>query len=140
MPEINKANTIVFLSDNHAQSAAGCYGEAAIQTPAIDSLARRGMRFDQAYSTSPLCCPARAAIATGRYPHMSGYYDNVLAYDGRMPSWMHRARAADRTVVSIGKLHFRSDEDDNGFSEERIPMHILNKRGGTAMLLRAAGG
>jgi choline-sulfatase len=140
MQPVKPANMIVFITDNHAQSALGCYGDNVIQTPAIDSLARRGLRFENAYSASPLCCPARAALATGRYPHQTGFYDNVLVYDGSVPSWMHRARDAGRKVVSIGKLHFRSSEDDNGFSEEQIPMHILNKRGGTAMLLRAAGG
>lgn len=134
------ANTIVFLSDNHAQWATGCYGERTIRTPGIDSIARRGVRFDNAYCASPLCCPSRAAIATGRFPHQTGFYDNVLVYDGSVPSWMHRARAAGCRVVSVGKLHFRGTDDDNGFSEERIPMHILDGRGGTAMLLRAAGG
>lgn len=140
MARMRPANTVVLLTDNHAQSALGCFGEKAISTPAIDSIARHGVRFTNAYSASPLCCPARAALATGSYPHETGFFDNVLVYDGSVPSWMHRARDAARKVVSVGKLHFRSDEDDNGFSEEIIPMHILNKRGGTAMLLRAVGG
>ena len=140
MPNVIPVSTIVFLADNHARSAAGCYGEGAIRTPAIDSIARAGIRFENAYCASPLCCPSRAALATGRYPHQTGFYDNVLAYDGSTPSWMHRARDAGRKVVSVGKLHFRSTDDDNGFSQERIPMHILNGRGGTAMLLRASGG
>ncbi|MGI9368037.1 MAG: sulfatase-like hydrolase/transferase, partial [Ruegeria sp.] len=140
MARTRPANTVVFLTDNHARSALGCFGDMAISTPAIDSISRHGVRFTNAYCASPLCCPARAALATGSYPHQTGFFDNVLVYDGSVPSWMHRARDAGRKVVSVGKLHFRSDEDDNGFSEEIIPMHILNKRGGTAMLLRAAGG
>jgi len=134
------ANTIVFISDNHVQWASGCYGAEAARTPAIDSIAKRGVRFDNAYCASPLCCPSRAAIATGRYPHETGFYDNCLVYDGSVPSWMHRVRDAGGKAVSVGKLHFRSTDDDNGFTEERIPMHILNGRGGTTMLLRAAGG
>tara|TARA_R110002126_G_scaffold291767_1_gene457282 strand:+ start:100409 stop:101890 length:1482 start_codon:yes stop_codon:yes gene_type:complete len=140
LAQIKPTNTIVFIADNHAYAAAGCYGDEAALTPAIDSIARRGKRFTNAYCASPLCCPSRAAIATGRFPHETGYFDNVLVYDGEVTSWMHRARAEGRRVVSVGKLHFRSGEDDNGFSEERIPMHILNKRGGTAMLLRAVEG
>ena len=49
---------------------------------------------------------------------------------------MHRLRDQGHTVVAIGKLHFRSSDDDNGFSEELLPMHILNGRGGVHMLLR----
>jgi len=136
---VRAANTIVFLTDNHARSATGCYGNSAISTPVIDSIAAKGMRFDNAYCASPLCCPSRASIATGQFPNQTGFYDNAIVYDGSVTSWMRRARDAGRKVVSIGKLHFRSGEDDNGFSEEIIPMHILNGRGGTTMLLRAEG-
>ena len=130
------ANLLFFLSDNHARSAAACYGNAVVHTPVLDSLAASGTRFANAYSASPLCCPARAAIATGRFPFQTGYWDNAIVYDGRVPSWMHRLRGAGAEVVSVGKLHFRSTADDNGFTQELAPMHILNGKGGVSMLLR----
>ena len=130
------ANLLFFLSDNHARSALGAQGNTVIKTPVLDGLAARGTRFANAYTASPLCCPARAAIATGRYPFQTGYWDNAIVYDGRVPSWMHRLRDAGADVASVGKLHFRSTEDDNGFSEELAPMHILNAKGGVSMLLR----
>jgi choline-sulfatase len=49
---------------------------------------------------------------------------------------MHRLRDQGHHVASIGKLHFRSTDDDNGFSEELLPMHILDGKGGTQTLLR----
>jgi choline-sulfatase len=134
MPEA--ANLLFFLSDNHARSATGCYGNAVVRTPAIDRIAATGTRYANAYTASPLCCPARAAIATGRFPFQTGYWDNAIVYDGRVRSWMHRLRDAGAEVVSVGKLHFRSSDDDNGFSEELAPMHILNGKGGVSMLLR----
>ena len=130
------ANLLFFLSDNHARGALGCYGNPVVQTPALDGLAARGTRFANAYTASPLCCPARASIATGRFPFQTGYWDNAIVYDGRVPSWMHRLRDAGADVVSVGKLHFRSSDDDNGFSRELAPMHILNAKGGVSMLLR----
>ncbi len=130
------ANLLFFLSDNHARSAMGCSGNPLIQTPTLDALAARGTRFANAYTASPLCCPARASIATGRFPFQTGYWDNAIVYDGRVPSWMHRLREANSEVVSVGKLHFRSSEDDNGFSREIAPMHILNAKGGVSTLLR----
>ena len=45
-------------------------------------------------------------------------------------------RDAGCDVVSVGKLHFRESTPDNGFTEERLPMHILDGRGGVHMLLR----
>ena len=43
-----------------------------------------------------------------------------------MPSWHHRLRDAGHEVVSIGKLHFRSSDDDNGFTEEVMPLHVVD--------------
>lgn len=133
------ANLLFLLSDNHAKSVVGCYGNPLVRTPVLDALAARGTRFSAAYTASPICCPARAAIATGRYPHQTGYWDNAIVYDGRVRSWMHELRDAGYDVVSVGKLHFRSTLDDNGFSQEIAPMHILNGKGGVSMLLRWSG-
>lgn len=130
------ANLLFFLSDNHARGMAGCYGHPVVETPTLDALAASGARFASAYTASPICCPARASLATGRYPHQTGYWDNAIVYDGRMASWMHRLRDAGYETASVGKLHFRSSEDDNGFAEEIAPMHILNGKGGVSMLLR----
>jgi choline-sulfatase len=133
------ANLIFFQSDNHNRSVAGCYGHAVVKTPNLDHIAAAGVRFENAYCTSPLCCPARASIATGRYPHQTGYWDNAIAYDGRVPSWHYRLREAGRTVVAVGKLHFRSADDDNGFTEEIEPMHLHEGRGAAKNLLRGYG-
>jgi choline-sulfatase len=130
------ANWLIFQSDNHARRFAGCYGHPAVRTPAIDRIGARGARFANAYTASPLCCPARAAIATGRFPHQTGFWDNATPYDGRVASWMHRLRDQGHRVDSIGKLHFRSSEDDNGWSHEIAPMHVLGGVGGLVGLLR----
>ena len=130
------ANLILFQSDNHNRDLLGAYGHSIVQTPHLDRIAARGVRFDNAYCSSSLCCPSRASLATGRYPHQTGYWDNCLVYDGRLPSWMRRVREHGSRCVSIGKLHFRSSEDDNGFSQEIAPMHIVGGIGQLTMLLR----
>lgn len=129
-------NMVVFLSDNHNRAVSGCYGHRFVKTPSIDSLSARGVRFASAYSASPLCVPARAALATGRFPHQTGYWDNAIAYDGRVTSWMKRLRDLGHTVTSIGKLHYRSSDDDNGMTEEIMPMHLHEGRGAVKGLLR----
>ncbi len=133
----NPANLIFFLSDNHNRKFLGAAGHPMVKTPALDSIAASGVRFANAYCTSPLCCPSRAAIATGRYPHQTGYWDNALAYDGRVPTWHHRVRDAGHDVTAIGKLHFRSPKDDNGFTDEIAAMHIVEAKGALISLLRA---
>ena len=130
------SNLIFFQSDNHNRAVAGCYGHTHVKTPNIDRIANDGVRFANAYSTSALCCPARAAIATGRYPHQTGFWDNAIAYDGSVPTWHHRLHEQGHTVVAVGKLHYRSEEDDNGFSEEIEPMHLHEGKGAIKNLLR----
>lgn len=130
------SNLIFFQSDNHNRDLLGCYGHDIVQTPNLDAIAENGARFDAAYCSSSLCCPSRASLATGLYPHQSGYWDNCIVYDGAHSSWAKRIRGQGHTSVSVGKLHFRSTEDDNGFSREIAPMHIINGVGGLIMLLR----
>lgn len=115
----------------------GAAGHPTIKTPNLDRIASNGVRFTNAYCVSPLCCPSRAAIATGRYPHDTGYWDNALAYDGLVPTWQKRVRDQGHRVTSIGKLHYRSGDVDNGFSEEIIPLHIVDGKGALIALLRA---
>ena len=121
-------NFIFFQSDNHNRDLLGCYGDPLVKTPNLDRIAQNGVRFTNAYAASALCCPARASIATGRFPHQTRFWDNAIVYDGSVPSWMHRIRESGCEVVSIGKLHYRSSEDDNGFSKEILPMHIVNQK------------
>jgi choline-sulfatase len=118
------SNVLFILSDEHSRRVLGCYGHKMIRTPNLDALAARGVRFADAYTNSPICVPARASLATGRYPHEIRFWDNGIAYDGSVPSWHHRLRDAEHEVASIGKLHFRSADDDNGFSQEIMPLHI----------------
>lgn len=130
-------NLLLILSDEHNPKVLGCAGHPDVLTPNLDRLAAGGTRFTNASCASPICVPARAALATGRNLFEAGYWDNVDAYDGRTPSWHHRLRAAGHEVVSIGKLHYRGwDGDDYGFSESLLPMHIHGGRGEVKMLLR----
>lgn len=112
------------MVDQMAAKALGCSGHPIAQTPNIDRLASQGVRFTNAYATSPICIPSRAAFATGRYPHQTGYWDNVFAYDGRIPGWGHRLQENHHRFTTIGKLHFAGEEFPTGIDEQILPMHI----------------
>ena len=130
-------NLLVLMSDEHNPKFLGAAGHPFIATPNLDALAARGTRFTAAYTACPICVPARASFATGRYVHEIGYWDNADAYDGAIPSWHHALRDAGHRVVSIGKLHFRGRAgDDHGFSEEIVPMHIIDGIGDVKGLVR----
>ena len=120
------ANLLFILSDEHSRRVLGCYGHGMIRTPNLDRLAASGVRFTDAYTNSPICVPARAALHTGQYVHKIRFWDNAIPYDGTVPSWAHRLRDAGHEVTAIGKLHFRSADDDNGFTEEIMPLHVVD--------------
>ncbi len=131
-------NVLLICSDEHARSALGCYGHPVALTPTLDRLAARGTQFTKAYTPSPICIPARACLATGLQVHEHRCWSSAEPYYGQVESWMHRLREQDHAVVSIGKLHFRSGEDDNGFSEEIVPMYLANNgKGWPQGLVRA---
>ena len=134
---MQRANLIFIMSDEHNKRVLGSYGHAMARTPNLDRLAARGTRFTSAYTNCPICVPARAAFATGQYVHRIRYWDNAIAYDGRVPSWGHRLMAQGHRVTSIGKLHYLdSDSERNGFHEEILPMHIVNGVGDLLGLIR----
>lgn len=107
-----------------------------VHTPNIDRLRARGTDFTAAYTPSPICVPARAAVATGKYVHEIGYWSSAEAYDGRVPSWGHQLQQARIRCESFGKLHYRSAEDDTGFDAQHVPTHIVDGIGWVQALLR----
>ncbi len=129
-------NMLFILSDEHNRDVLRCYGDEIVETPNLDALAARGTRFTNAYTNSPICVPARASLATGQYAHTIGCWDNAAPYHGEPQSWHHVMRDAGHDVVSVGKLHFRSAHDDNGFSEEILPLHVVGGAGDLKSLLR----
>ena len=84
------------------------------------------MRFTRAYTPSPICIPARASLATGTHVYETRCWSSAEPYYGQHESWMRRLRDRGHAAVSVGKLHFRSGNDDNGFSEEILPMYLAN--------------
>src|SRR5688572_33210356 len=84
-----RPNIVILLADDMGFSDIGCYG-SEIATPNLDRLAAGGMRFTQFYNTAR-CCPTRASLLTGLYPHQAGMghmvEDRKLpAYEGRLNS------------------------------------------------------
>jgi choline-sulfatase len=131
------ANLLIIMSDEHHPRAMGVAGHQIVRTPHLDRLAVRGTRFSAAYCNSPICVPSRASFATGRYVHELGYWDNAMAYDGRVPGWGHALQQSGHRVEAIGKLHYRNADDATGFDRQHHPMHIYDGHGMVWGALRA---
>ena len=124
-------NLIIILSDEHQARAMGCVGHPFVKTPHLDKLAARSTLYSNAYTPSPICVPARAAFATGRYAHQISTWDNAMPYTGDPKGWGHALQDAGVRVESIGKLHYRKDDDPTGFDKLHLPMQVA---GGTGMV------
>lgn len=135
-PEKTGKNLLIIISDEHRKDVMGCVGHGIVKTPNLDALAARGAVFENAYTPSPMCVPTRASIACGDHVHKIGHWDSATPYDGNTRSWMRHLCDQGVEVASIGKLHFRSDKDDNGFTEDILPMHVVGGVGWTIGLLR----
>lgn len=123
---MSASNLLIIMSDEHQARAMGCAGHPFVKTPNLDALAARGTRFSDACTPCPICVPARASFATGRYVHQTRMWDNAMPYDGSIPGWGHALQGKGVPVESIGKLHYRAEEDPAGFDAEHIPMMVAN--------------
>jgi len=128
-------NFLVIMMDELSRDGVGCYGGTAI-TPNFDKLAASGVRFDNAYTPSPICVPARAAFQSGQYVFQNRCWTNAQPYTGEQGGWAHRLKAEGHETVSIGKLHYRSTDDDNGYAREIVPLHVRGGLGWVHGLLR----
>ncbi len=109
-------NILLILTDQHRLSAVGAYGDTVCQTPHIDRLATEGTRFENAYTTCPVCSPARASIMTGQYPHAHGITANLYELGSavhelhdRPELLSRRLEAAGYQLGYTGKWHLGTD-------------------------------
>jgi arylsulfatase A-like enzyme len=82
--QILKPNIIFIVADDLGYADLGCYGARTNVSPVLDGLAKRGVRFTQGYSNSPVCSPTRFALMTGRYQYrFRGALDEPIASKAR---------------------------------------------------------
>jgi arylsulfatase A-like enzyme len=70
---VTRPNVLLVMTDQQRWDSVGAFGNPVVQTPNLDALAARGVRFDQAWGQHPVCGPSRVSIMTGWYPHVAGH-------------------------------------------------------------------
>lgn len=123
----DRPNIILIMSDDMGFSDIGCYG-GEIETPNLDKLAHDGIRFTQFYNTAR-CCPTRASLMTGLYPHQAGIghmtnpSENPKIYDYELPGYQgflsknsvtiaEVLKSAGYTTLMTGKWHLGMQTKD----------------------------
>ncbi len=100
-------NLLFVMCDEMREMAMSCSGDPNLKTPNLDRLAASGFRSTRTYTTSPVCCPARATMQTGYYPHNAGFQDyrNGLHLRKDVPTIGEALKAAGYHTAHIGKWH-----------------------------------
>ncbi|NQV36099.1 MAG: sulfatase-like hydrolase/transferase, partial [Phycisphaeraceae bacterium] len=114
---VGRPNILFIITDQQFAEVMSCrMGKEHVHTPAMDGLAQEGTLFTRAYSTNPLCMPARNSIFTGRYSHETGVTKNAHPEGGQLaPEFVcmgtYLKKAGYQTAYS-GKWHLSLNEKD----------------------------
>ena len=142
MPSPDKRrNILLIVTDQHRYDTLGCYGAATCQTPHLDRLAQRGVRFDAAYTPTSPCSPARAALFTGLYPHHNGVPANDYSLNKQVPNLATELGRAGYNLGYAGKWHVDHDMGPSqyGFRGKDFPGYGYPPSGGIIEGLRFGG-
>jgi len=107
----DQPNIVFLIADDISQEDFGCYGHPTIETPNIDDLASRGMRFENAYLTISSCSPSRSSILSGRYPHNTGAPELHTRLPETQIRFPELLREAGYYTVLAGKNHMVGQSD-----------------------------
>ncbi|MBT3295767.1 MAG: sulfatase-like hydrolase/transferase [Verrucomicrobia bacterium] len=102
---MSQPNILFISTDQESVSLSGCYGNTLIKTPARDSIAQNGMRFDNHYIASFPCCPSRATMITGLFPHHHGVVDQNIVLEQSVETLGSQLKRAGYATSWIGKSH-----------------------------------
>jgi arylsulfatase len=105
-----KPNILVIMPDTFRWDSLGSAGHPAVKTPNIDRIASMGVRFSAAYSSSPVCMPARTNCMSGLYCHNTGQWNNYGRFPAEAPSYMRILQKNGYRTAHIGKSHFYAHE------------------------------
>ena len=111
-PAGDRPNILFIMSDDHTSQAIGAYGSRLAKlnpTPVIDTLAKEGMLFENAFCTNSICTPSRASIITGQYSIKNGVLDlggNIVPENQYLAIEM---RKAGYCTAMVGKWHLKKE-------------------------------
>lgn len=109
-----RPNILVLMTDQHRRDYMSVTGHSPVETPNLDRIASRGVRFTRAYCPSPICVASRMALMTGCYPHTTGSIQNIDTLAWNRPTIASHFADHGYHTALIGKMHF-TDGHRHGF-------------------------
>jgi choline-sulfatase len=119
-----KPNILMIMCDQLAPQFSGAYGHPVVMTPYLDHIRDRGILFESAYTSCPLCAPARHSLMTGKYMSRIHCYDNSSPLAPDQPTLAHYLALEGYETVLSGKMHFIGPDQLHGF-EKRLTTDIF---------------
>jgi len=115
-----RPNILFIITDQQRFDCLSCMGHPILRTPHIDSIAGQGVLFENAYTPSPICAPARSAIFSGRFPPGSGVVFNWVPFKGDAILFTELLQEAGYQTANVGKLHFVPHRKRFGFQFKKL--------------------
>ena len=117
--EIQKPNILFFLIDDQRNDMMGCAGHPILKTPTIDALAKKGVRFENAFVTTSICAASRASILTGLYESRHGYTfgKNPIPTQLMAKSYPSVLKDSGYSTGFIGKFGVKLEKQDSMLKE-----------------------
>ena len=116
---MDQPNILYIMDDQHRWDYLGSMGADFIKTPNLDRLAKRGVQFTQCTTNSPVCAPARVAVASGMQPHRLGALSNQCYLPRTATTYYQRLRDHGYYVGCVGKLDLAKPNPYNGRDGDR---------------------